>query len=65
VNASWDETASEPNEVDAVTGDAAIVSDGDDGIITTSTVVGRLHQLDLVHIGQTLDYSLWNVGVFS
>jgi hypothetical protein len=58
VNADWDETASELDEMDAVTDDAAVVSDGDDGIVTAFTDENREHQLDLVHVGRTLDYNL-------
>jgi hypothetical protein len=65
VNADWDETASELDEMDAVTDDAAVVSDGDDGIVTAFTDENRDHQLDLVHVGRTLDYNLWDDGVFS
>ena len=65
VNADWDETASELDEIDAVTDDAAVVSDGEDGIVTAFTDENRVHQLDLVHVGRTLDYNLWDDGVFS
>jgi hypothetical protein len=65
VNADWDETASELDEMDAVTDDTAVVSDGDDGIVTAFTDENRDHQLDLVHVGRTLDYNLWDDGIFS
>jgi len=65
VNADWDETASELDEIDAVTDDAAVVSDADDGIVTAFTDENRVHQLDLVHVGRTLDYNLWDDGIFS
>jgi len=65
VNADWDETASELDEMDAVTDDAAVVSDADDGIVTAFTDENRVHQLDLVHVGRTLDYNLWDDGIFS
>jgi len=65
VNADWDETASELYEIDAVTDDAAVVSDGEDGIVTAFTDDHHDHQLDLVHVGRTLDYNLWDDGVFS
>ena len=58
VNADWDETASELDDMDAVTDDAAVVSDGDDGIVTAFTDQNREHQLDLVHVGRTLEYNL-------
>ena len=65
VNADWDETAAELDDIDAVTDDATVVSDGDSGIVTAFTDEHRDHQLDLVHVGRTLDYNLWDDGVFS
>jgi hypothetical protein len=65
VNADWNETAAELDELDAVTDDATVVSDADDGIVTAFTDENRNHQLDLVHVGRTLDYHLWDDGVFS
>jgi hypothetical protein len=64
VNADWDETASELDDIDAVTDDAAVVSDGESGIVTAFTDETRDHQLDLVHVGRTLDYNLWDDGIF-
>jgi len=65
VNADWDETAAELDDIDAVTDDATVVSDADEGIVTAFTDENRDHQLDLVHVGRTLDYNLWDDGVFS
>jgi hypothetical protein len=65
INADWDETAAELDGIDAVTDDATVVSDGDSGIVTAFTDENRDHQLDLVHVGRTLDYNLWNDGVLS
>lgn len=65
VNADWDETAVDLDDIDAVTDDATVVSDADDGIVTAFTDKKRDHQLDLVHVGRTLDYNLWDDGVFS
>lgn len=65
VNANWDETAAELDDIDAVTDDATVVSDAEEGIVTAFTDERRDHQLDLVHVGQTLDYNLWDDGVFS
>ena len=64
MNADWDETACTLNEMDAVTDDATVVSDGDDGIVTAFDDDNRTHQLDLVHVGRTLGYTLWDDGVF-
>ena len=65
INADWDETAAELDDIDAVTDDATVVSDADEGIVTAFTDEDRDHQLDLVHVGRTLDYNLWDDGVFS
>jgi len=65
VNAEWDETAADLDDIDAVTDDATVVSDADDGIVTAFTDEHSDHQLDLVHVGRTLDYNLWDDGVFS
>jgi len=65
VNADWDETAADLDDIDAVTDDATVVSDAEEGIVTAFTDERRNHQLDLVHVGRTLDYNLWDDGVFS
>ena len=65
VNANWDETAAELEDIGAVTDDATVVSDGDSGIVTAFTDEHSDHQLDLVHVGRTLDYNLWDDGFFS
>ena len=65
VNADWDETVAHLVDIDAVTDGAAVVSDADDSIVTAFTDETRDHQLDLVHVSRTLDYNLWNDGVFS
>jgi len=65
VNAEWDETAAHLDDIDAVTDDATVVSDADEGVVTAFTDDHSNHQLDLVHVGRTLDYNLWDDGVFS
>jgi hypothetical protein len=65
VNADWEETAADLDDIDAVTDDATVVSDADESIVTAFTDANRDHQLDLVHVGRTLDYNLWDDGVFS
>ena len=65
VNADWEETAAELDDIDAVTDDATVVSDGDDGIATAFTDESHDHQLDLVHVGRTLGHNLWKDDVFS
>jgi len=42
-----------------------VVGDADSGIVTAFTDENRDHQLDLVHVGRTLGYTLWDDGVFS
>jgi len=46
VNADWDETAAELDDIGAVTDDATVVSDADSGIVTAFTDENRDHQLD-------------------
>jgi len=65
VNADWDETAAELDDIDAVTDDGAVVSDGEISLVNAFTDGDRDHQLDLVHVGRTLDYNLWNDDVYS
>lgn len=65
VNADWDETAANLDGINAVTDDTTVASDADEGIVTAFTNENRTHQLDLVHVGRTLDYNLWDDGVFS
>ena len=65
INVDWDETAAELDDIDAVTDDATVVSDADEGIVTAFTDEDRDHQVGLVHVGRTLDYNLWGDGVFS
>ena len=65
VNADWDETADDLDDLNAVTDDAPVVSDGDTSIITAFTDQSRVHQLDLIHVPQTLEYKLWDDDVFS
>jgi hypothetical protein len=64
VNADWDETAAELDDIDGLTDDATVVSDAEKGIVTAFTDEHRDDQLDLVHVGRTLDYNLWEDGVF-
>jgi len=65
VNADWGETAAEVDGRDAVTDDVAVVSDADDDIISAFTDESRDHQLDFVPVSRSLDYNLWDHGVFS
>jgi len=44
VNADWDETAAELDDIGAVTDDATVVSDADSGIVTAFTDENRDHQ---------------------
>ena len=64
VNGDWNKTAAELDDMDAVTDDATVVSGGDRGIVTAFTDESHDHQPDLVYVGRTLDYYLWDNGVF-
>jgi len=59
------ETAAELDDIGAVTDDATVVSRVT-LIAASSSLTGRNrdHQLDLVHVGRTLGYTLWDDGVF-
>jgi len=69
VNADWDETAAELDDIGAVTDDATVVSDADSGIVTAFTDENRDHQLDpstsaerwVTPLG-TMASSPWTVG---
>jgi len=65
VNADWDEAASELDEIGAVTDDAAVINDAEDGIVTAFINENHGHQLVSVQVGRTLNYNLWGDGVFS
>lgn len=65
VNADWAETAADLDEIGAVTDDTTLVSDAELSLVDAFTDEHRDHQLDLVHVGRTLDYNLWDDGVFS
>ena len=65
INADWDETVAELDDINAVTDDATVVSDAEEGIVTAFTDEDRVHQLDLIHVGRTLGHRLWDDGVFS
>jgi hypothetical protein len=56
VDTTWDEIAADLDELDAVTGDATVVSDGDSGLTTAFTDTKRTHQLDLVQVGRTFGH---------
>ena len=60
----WNKTAAELDDMDAVTDDATVVSDGDSSIVTAFTDESHNYQLDLVHVGRTLDYYHWDDGIF-
>jgi len=69
VNADWDETAAELDDIGAVTDDATVVSDADSGIVTAFTDENRDHQLDPSTSAErwvtpwgTMASSPWTVG---
>ena len=64
VNGDWNKTATELDDMDTATDDRRAVSDRDRGIITAFTDKSHDHQLDLVHVGRTPVYHLWDDGIF-
>jgi len=64
VDTAWNEIAADLDELDAVTDDATVVSDGDSGLTTAFTDTKRTHQLDLVHVGRTLGHRLLMDDIF-
>jgi len=64
VNESWDNTAAALEENEAVTDDATVVSDAEESLVDAFETSYRSHQLDLVHVGRTLGYKLWEDGTF-
>ena len=64
VNESWEETVKTLEETEAVTDDATVVSDAEKALVDAFESDGRSHQLDLVHVGRTLGYKLWEDDVF-
>ena len=64
VNESWDDTAEDLEENEAVTDDATVVSDAEESLVDAFETSYRSHQLDLVHVGRTLGYKLWEDGTF-
>jgi len=58
VNADWTNIASDLDEQNAITDDAAVVSDSEDRLVTAFTAKDRYHQLDLVHVPRSLRHRL-------
>ena len=58
VNADWTDIASDLDEQNAITDDAAVVSDSEDRLVTAFTAEDRFHQLDLVHVPRSLRHRL-------
>jgi len=52
------------DDMDAVTDDPTVVNDGDSGIVTAFADESHDHQMDLFHVGRTLDYYLWDDDIF-
>ncbi|MFQ3295782.1 MAG: hypothetical protein ACI8VE_002872 [Natrialbaceae archaeon] len=59
VNESWDDTAKELDDADAVADDATVVSDADSSLHDAFVTEDRTQQLDLVHLVRTTGYNLW------
>ena len=58
VNADWNDIAGELDEQNAITDDAAVVSDGERCLVTAFTEETREHQRDLVHVPRSLRHRL-------
>jgi hypothetical protein len=65
VNAAWDEIAADLDEAEAITDDAAVVSDGEGCLVTGFTGETRTHQRDLVHVPRSLRHRLSVDGTLS
>ena len=65
VNAGWDRIADSLGEKDAVTDDAAVVSDGEQCLVNAFTGDTRTHQRDLVHVPRSLRHRLSVDGALS
>lgn len=64
VDEPWEGTATDLHENEAVTDEATIVSDAEDELVEAFTDQKHGHQLDLVHVGRTTSYKLWEDGAF-
>jgi hypothetical protein len=58
VNADWNNIAGDLDEQDAITDDAAVVSDGERCLVMAFTEEKREHQRDLVHVPRSLRHRL-------
>jgi len=58
VNADWTDVAADLDEHNAITDDAAVVSDGERCLVTAFTEETREHQRDLVHVPRSLRHRL-------
>jgi len=65
VNADWDETAAELDDIGAVTDDATVVSDADSGIVTAFTDETVTTQRSIRPRRPNAGLRLWDDGVFS
>ena len=63
VNADWNDIAADLDEQNAITDDAAVVSDGERCLVTGFTEETRDHQRDLVHVPRSLRHRLSVDGV--
>jgi len=65
VNAGWDEIATTLEKENAITDDAAVVSDGERCLVRAFTEETRTHQRDLVHVPRSLRHRLSVDGALS
>jgi len=64
VNDTWEETATELDELDAIAEQAAVVSDAEENLVEAFVDDERIHQLDLLHLCRTTEYYLWKDDQF-
>jgi hypothetical protein len=62
VNGSWDDTAMELEEAEAIADEATIVSDADRKLREALVTEDRRQQLDLVHLVRSTGHNLWEGG---
>lgn len=63
-NELWGETAAAIDETDAIANQAAVVSDAEENLLDAFVDDKRIHQLDLLHLGRTIEYYLWKDNQF-
>lgn len=60
VNTEWETTVTGFAEQGIIADDAALVSDGEDAMVTAFLEVLAFHQYDLIHLPRALQHTLWD-----